>query len=981
MSERDTLMCEDTQAPPKFTGRRDELRQLDRARHDSMTNGLRRLVVTGEAGIGRTALLREFAAAAHGSGCLALELRCREQHRCEPWALTDWVVRTLIDRLPEGDARGPALREAHEVFLVHRAARPAGDDTASKGPRIALFAAVREAVARLTGTAPLVLTVDDADQGDPTSLVFLRHLVKACSQLPVVLVAATRRGEPPYAPAELAELLRDARRLTLEGLSEQETAPLLRALLPVSPNPATVATAHRLTVGNPFMLLQLARWIRHTGTDATHPADLEAAVLPAVAELVTGRLDRIAPGTGELAKAVAVAVAGGDAGADPLLVAHLGGLALGDTLTASDLLVRMRFAADDNTLRLRHPIVRNALIGGMTLMARNAAHLAAATYLHERHAPVERIAGHLIASPVPLAGSWPTAVLLRAARSAKDAGDDATAARCLEHAVQVASGDELREAVPALADIRVRADRVRGLDAAVATLATTADPVTRDRLLGRIGCALYGSESTEDEDRVLESVGAAVVGTDVAGWPALHRLLSQLFDCPPVLTVHALDELVGRPLPDQPRGTEGLRATVTAVGALCLHLTGDDPEEAVRRARWALDRDIDELSPHPLALVHALSVLAENGHHDEAATRLRRHEGPPHAWGHPLHRALLLSVEARIALAGGALETARQQLDDCLAGLVRHGPGLGKPVRVIAAGLLAHVLISQGDNSRARTVLRRHRCMGDLPPGWCYRDALLARARLRAADGDLPGSAADLAELRDRNETAGVRTTSSAAWRMYGVGLLHQTGVVEEARRLAWQQLRFADSTGSPRERGRALRVLGSALGGSKGEGLLRESARLLETQPGEMDLAYALGDLGRLLTRRNRPDEAVVTLTEAVRLAGRCGAQPLVDGGRQQLAAADERAPQSLALRGVLALTARERQILIDAMRGLTNERIATLLRITRRTVELHLSSAYRKLGISGRRDFPEVFRNPGLWALLTDGAPIVRQGASSAA
>lgn len=56
--------------------------------------------------------------------------------------------------------------------------------------------------------------------------------------------------------------------------------------------------------------------------------------------------------------------------------------------------------------------------------------------------------------------------------------------------------------------------------------------------------------------------------------------------------------------------------------------------------------------------------------------------------------------------------------------------------------------------------------------------------------------------------------------------------------------------------------------------------------------------------------------------------------------------------------------------MRGSTNERIATTLHITRRTVELHLSSAYRKLDITGRKDFPHLFRTAGLWPLLVDSA-----------
>ncbi|NUT47303.1 MAG: helix-turn-helix transcriptional regulator, partial [Saccharothrix sp.] len=118
------------------------------------------------------------------------------------------------------------------------------------------------------------------------------------------------------------------------------------------------------------------------------------------------------------------------------------------------------------------------------------------------------------------------------------------------------------------------------------------------------------------------------------------------------------------------------------------------------------------------------------------------------------------------------------------------------------------------------------------------------------------------------------------------------------------------------------------------------------------------------------RHQDAVIALTEAVRRADRCGAVALGEQARRHLLAAGGDVVQHVPLRGVLSLTRREREILLDAVRGLTNKAIAATHRITRRTVELHLSSAYRKLDIAGRDDFPDVLGHPGVWELLTDGA-----------
>ena len=87
------------------------------------------------------------------------------------------------------------------------------------------------------------------------------------------------------------------------------------------------------------------------------------------------------------------------------------------------------------------------------------------------------------------------------------------------------------------------------------------------------------------------------------------------------------------------------------------------------------------------------------------------------------------------------------------------------------------------------------------------------------------------------------------------------------------------------------------------------------------------------------------------------CGAPALAEDVRSELYAAGAR-PRTDALGGIGSLTASERRVADLAAGGETNRDIAQALYVTPKTVEVHLSNAYRKLGIRSRRDLPEALR-----------------------
>jgi DNA-binding CsgD family transcriptional regulator len=189
-----------------------------------------------------------------------------------------------------------------------------------------------------------------------------------------------------------------------------------------------------------------------------------------------------------------------------------------------------------------------------------------------------------------------------------------------------------------------------------------------------------------------------------------------------------------------------------------------------------------------------------------------------------------------------------------------------------------------------------------------------------------------------------------APWRSLRAHALERLGRHDEAVAFAEAEVEIARSWGTPGTVGRSLRVLGTIL---HAEGLeqLEEACDLLETAPARLEQAKALAALGGALRHARKPTEAREPLRRALELADSCGAQPLVDAVRSEIYATGAR-PRTTALAGVLALTASERRVADLAAGGQTNRDIAQTLYVTPKTVEVHLSNAYRKLSITSRHE-----------------------------
>jgi DNA-binding CsgD family transcriptional regulator len=258
---------------------------------------------------------------------------------------------------------------------------------------------------------------------------------------------------------------------------------------------------------------------------------------------------------------------------------------------------------------------------------------------------------------------------------------------------------------------------------------------------------------------------------------------------------------------------------------------------------------------------------------------------------------------------------------------------------------LARVLVERGDLAAARAVLDG--AVSHAPRSIPAHGLRRARLELLLAEGraaDALAVAGDYAAHLGR-----IVNPAFAPWRSLTALALDRVGRSAEAVALAQEELAPARRWGAPGAVGRSLRVLG-ALRREEGLDDLREAAALLEGSPARLEHARALLALGSALRRSGARRESRPWLLRALELAERCGAARDAEAARTELYAAGAR-PRAAALAGPGALTASERRVAALAAEGHTNKEIAQALFVTLKTVEVHLSHVYRKLGITSRR------------------------------
>jgi DNA-binding CsgD family transcriptional regulator len=270
---------------------------------------------------------------------------------------------------------------------------------------------------------------------------------------------------------------------------------------------------------------------------------------------------------------------------------------------------------------------------------------------------------------------------------------------------------------------------------------------------------------------------------------------------------------------------------------------------------------------------------------------------------------------------------------------------------------LLQSLVAQGRTSDALEVMNAElgdEVLPDVPP---MLSLMLTRVRVRAGVGDHVGALAEFEQAVRRRDKWGGLNPSWVSDLLIAADSHLALGDVASARQLREQAHALAVRWGTPGALGQVARAEGVAQKGEDGIARVREAISLLEQSPARLELARALVDLGSALRRGGNRSDSREPLQVGYDLARQCGAAALAENARYQLAASGVRIRRER-LTGADALTPSERRIVEIAAGGGTNAQIAQTLFVTVKTVEMHLTNAYRKLGISGRSELHAALR-----------------------
>jgi DNA-binding CsgD family transcriptional regulator/tetratricopeptide (TPR) repeat protein len=378
-----------------FVGRAAELEALRSLMPSAEGEGRRLVLVGGEAGSGKSRLVREFATTAADDGALVLYGAC------------DAVVRTpygpfveALDHLSRvldtaelsaalGATGGELTRLLPELAVrVTELPPPVKADPDTERHR--LHTAVNDLLTSVGRERPVLLVLEDGHWADAPTLLLLRHLARAAGSARVLLVC-TFRDTQADVPDMLSETLADLRRsddvvrLRLSGFSGQEVTEFVRCAaggdLGTGP-PELARVIGNLTEGNAFLVCELWRALVETQfveiADAairlTRPVT-ELGTPDSVREVVSQRLSRLAPRTTNLLELAATA------GAEFELetVRSASGLGEPELLTALDEALRSgmieELASRTLAYRFTHELVRRALYDGPSGLRRAELHL------------------------------------------------------------------------------------------------------------------------------------------------------------------------------------------------------------------------------------------------------------------------------------------------------------------------------------------------------------------------------------------------------------------------------------------------------------------------------------------------------------------------------------------------------------------------------------------------------------------------------
>lgn len=398
----------DHRAGRPFVGRAPLLAAL-RAQWERVTSSGQpsMVLVSGEAGIGKTRSVQHLAREVERGGGTVLWGRCTTDPDVVYQPLVGALLGALADEDPGRLTAAVRARPGLSPMLPNTSRDAAPAPTVD---RLEVYEAAAELLASLAGSAPVLLVVDDAQWADAASLHVIEHVLRHHLTGRLLVVGTVRRPSGGSTP-ELDRLAASLRRddllcsLDLAGITEPEVAELLRAM--GQPDGGAVAI-HQRTAGNPFFIEQLAT----TGAGAE-----------ALPETVRDVLEARVTDLGADARAVLLAAAVLGARVELGVLEAVSGVDRASLLDITDRATDAGVLVEDDAVgwvAFPHALVRQSLLSGATRNRLAQLHLRAADALDERSrrpSTIAAVAHHLLDADALAPLDRRVAAVVAAARS------------------------------------------------------------------------------------------------------------------------------------------------------------------------------------------------------------------------------------------------------------------------------------------------------------------------------------------------------------------------------------------------------------------------------------------------------------------------------------------------------------------------------------------------------------------------------------
>ena len=560
----------------RFVGRRAELAQLESLLRESRDGNGRLVTVVGEAGIGKTRLIAEFANIATDQGFSVLWSQMIEDPVAPPY--TAWLLglRGYLQQVDDATLRAelgsgaafvadilPELRDRLHLAPSHQATESEG------AARFQLYDSVSRLLLAAAKRQPLMLLFDNLHLADQSSLLLLEYFARQLTGSAALVVGAYRSGERAAdSPFEktLATLngIAGSEEVELGGLTQDEVGELLRTALGKA-SPTLIDTVYTRGDGNPLFTCQVATNLsRQQDGSGRASTDGALAIPNSLGEVIASRLATVSPEALDTLRNAAVL--GRDF--EAALLSQVSGVGADSTsqfmeeATDAGLVVYL----GPGRYRFVHALFREALYGRLSSEQRLRVHRAAAVCLSDRYreaedAPVAQLAYH-----------W-----FEASRGGFDPEAITWCHRAAEAAISKrAYGEAIVQIEHALALI---------------DLSDNEDPELRFDLLSRLGAAQYqaGQQGLSN----LAWLRAALLARE-QGWPT--RLANAVLQWQYIRAATGLSHGSAVPLHDAalemlPASADSLRTRVLASKALAYRYRDEHErayatlEEALRLAR------------------------------------------------------------------------------------------------------------------------------------------------------------------------------------------------------------------------------------------------------------------------------------------------------------------------------------------------------------------------------------------------------------